>query len=98
MVYADAIFRTGDFILALGDAAGIASRGWTLGLNNMRTSESAFSTYPARFTRENSPGVDPTPTPVPSVPEPSTWASFITGFGLIGLVARRRRYFESVAA
>ena len=29
---------------------------------------------------------------VSAVPEPSTWATFIAGFGLVGAVARRRRF------
>jgi hypothetical protein len=31
------------------------------------------------------------PTPVPSVPEPATWAMMIIGFGLLGGLLRRRR-------
>lgn len=29
--------------------------------------------------------------PTPAIPEPATWAMLITGFGLVGAVARRRR-------
>ena len=31
------------------------------------------------------------PPPLPGVPEPSTWAMLITGFGLVGAMARRRK-------
>lgn len=31
------------------------------------------------------------PPPTPGVPEPTTWAMLITGFGLVGAAARRRR-------
>jgi hypothetical protein len=31
------------------------------------------------------------PPPTPGVPEPTTWAMLIAGFGLVGAVARRRR-------
>ena len=37
------------------------------------------------------------PPPTPGVPEPTTWAMLIAGFGLVGAVARRRRQV-SVAA
>lgn len=34
----------------------------------------------------------------PAVPEPATWAMLITGFGLVGFAARRRKALGSVAA
>ncbi len=34
----------------------------------------------------------------PGVPEPATWAMLITGFGLVGFAARRRRDTSSVSA
>ena len=35
--------------------------------------------------------VEPTPTSPPVVPEPGTWATMLLGFGLTGLMMRRRR-------
>lgn len=31
------------------------------------------------------------PAPVPGIPEPSTWAMLMLGFGLVGVMARRRK-------
>ena len=37
-------------------------------------------------------GIPATPSPAPSaIPEPSTWALLLAGFGMIGLALRRRR-------
>jgi hypothetical protein len=35
--------------------------------------------------------------PVNAVPEPATWAMMLTGFGLVGAAARRRRAVEAIA-
>lgn len=37
-------------------------------------------------------------TQVPQVPEPAAWAMMITGFGMVGYAARRRRHTRSVTA
>lgn len=34
--------------------------------------------------------------PAPAVPEPATWVMMLSGFGLVGLVLRRRKYRPSV--
>ena len=41
--------------------------------------------------------VEPTPTSPPVVPEPGTWATMLVGFGLTGLVMRRRRRKAALA-
>ncbi len=35
---------------------------------------------------------------IPGVPEPTSWAMLIAGFGIVGAVARRRRVLANVAA
>lgn len=37
------------------------------------------------------PGGDPSKVPIPGVPEPTTWALLISGFGMAGAMLRRRR-------
>ena len=41
--------------------------------------------------------VEPTPTSPPVVPEPGTWATMLLGFGLTGILMRRRRRKAALA-
>jgi hypothetical protein len=43
-------------------------------------------------------GVSSTPAFAPTVPEPSTWAMMVVGFGLLGLAAIRRGRREAISA
>lgn len=48
---------------------------------------------------ENPPPENPPPPPeTPTVPEPGTWATMLLGFGLTGVMIRRRRRTQSAAA
>lgn len=52
----------------------------------------AYDTYFTYGGAAFSPGASPPPPPIDNtVPEPATWAMFITGFGLLGAAMRRRR-------
>ena len=42
--------------------------------------------------------VIPVPGGVNAVPEPATWAMLLTGFGMVGVAARRRKQFARVAS
>ena len=53
-------------------------------------------TEPVAPTEPLPPG-EPTPTSPPVVPEPGTWATMLIGFGLTGLVMRRRRRKTALA-
>lgn len=43
-------------------------------------------------------GIDPNFDPDGGVPEPATWAMLLSGFGMIGFAARRRRGLANVSA
>lgn len=63
------------------------------GLNN--APGSALRSF--RATATGSFSADPTPTIIPSIPEPGTWAMFVVGFGLVGVGYRRRKSVVAAA-
>lgn len=70
----------GDFTLT-----GNIYMGWLLGRPSNDTANARFS-----FLSLRNGGIDPFSDPDP-IPEPSSWAMLIAGFGLVGAMARRRR-------
>lgn len=61
--------------------------------------QTVFFTYGLTARRDNS-DTDPffLRQAQPGVPEPATWAMLITGFGLVGFAARRRKTLSNVSA
>lgn len=57
------------------------------GLNNV--TNRALRSF--RATATGSFSADPTPSIIPSIPEPETWAMFVVGFGMVAINLRRRK-------
>ena len=74
-------------IVTAADLAVLDAIGWTLAWDVLTTPDYTFNT--AQILNSAFPQFG-------AVPEPATWAMLITGFGLVGMAARRRR--ETVTA
>jgi hypothetical protein len=69
-------------IVTAADLAVLDAIGWTLAWDILKTPDYTFNT--AQILNAAFPGSG-------AVPEPATWAMLITGFGIVGVAARRRR-------